>query len=137
MRSQPPRSLVTAEDQVHFDQRWKHLQKIPASIKFISYEPALGALRLPTDGPLPDWVISGGESGGGARPVKRRWIRDVIADCRQHGVAPFHKQWGSYGNNPLPMRSNASNRLSRPKQRPRRTPAQSIPPPHQAAFPTL
>src|ERR1035441_7466767 len=86
---------------VHLDQRWKHLQKIPASIKFISYEPALGALRLPAHGPFPDWLISGGESGGGARPVKRRWIRDVIADCRQHGVAPFHKQWGVYQNNPL------------------------------------
>jgi protein gp37 len=99
---------MTAEDQVHFDQRWKHLQKIPASIKFISYEPALGALRLPAHGPFPDWLISGGESGGGARPVKRQWIRDVIADCRQHGVAPFHKQWGSYGNNPLVVEQGMS-----------------------------
>ena len=38
---------MTAEDQPHFDQRWKHLQKIPASIKFVSYEPALGPLHLP------------------------------------------------------------------------------------------
>jgi protein gp37 len=29
------------------------------------------------------------------------WIRDAIADCRRHGVAPFHKQWGSYASNPL------------------------------------
>jgi len=99
---------MTAEDQPHFDQRWKHLQKIPASIKFISYEPALGPLRLPTDGPHPDWLISGGESGGGARPVKRRWIRDVIVDCREHGVAAFHKQWGSYRNNPLVVRQGMS-----------------------------
>jgi protein gp37 len=99
---------ITAEDQPHFDQRWKHLQKIPASIKFISYEPALGPLRLPSHGPLPDWLISGGESGGGARPVKRRWIRDVIADCREHGVAVFHKQWGSYQNNPLVVKRGMS-----------------------------
>jgi protein gp37 len=92
---------MTAEDQERFDQRWKHLQKIPASIKFISYEPAIGPIRLPTHGPFPDWLISGGESGGGARPVKPQWVRDVIADCRQQGVAPFHKQWGSYQNNPL------------------------------------
>ena len=59
---------MTAEDQTYFDQRWKHLQKIPAVIKFISYEPAIGPLRLPTDGPHPDWLISGGESGGGAGP---------------------------------------------------------------------
>jgi hypothetical protein len=45
-----------------------------AAIKFISYEPALGALRLPAHGPFPDWLISGGESGSGARPVKRRSI---------------------------------------------------------------
>ena len=99
---------ITAEDQVHFDQRWKYIQKIPASLKVISYEPALGALRLPAHGPFPDWLISGGESGGGARTVKRRWIRDVIADCRQHGVAPFHKQWGSYGNNPLVVNKGMS-----------------------------
>ena len=35
------------------------------------------------------------------RAVKRRWIRDVIADCREHGISVFHKQWGSYQNNPL------------------------------------
>ena len=44
---------VTAENQAYFDQRWKHLQNIPAIIKFISYEPALGPLRLPKHGPLP------------------------------------------------------------------------------------
>jgi len=99
---------ATAEDQVHFDQRWKYLQKIPASIKFISYEPALGPLQLPPNGPFPDWLISGGESGGGARPVKRRWIRDIIADCRHHDVVPFHKQWGSYRNNPLVVEQGMS-----------------------------
>jgi len=51
--------------------------------------------------PLPDWVISGGESGGGARVVNPQWIRDIISDCRRRGIAVFHKQWGSYRNNPL------------------------------------
>ena len=74
---------VTAENQTYFDQRWKHLQNIPAVIKFISYEPALGPLRLPKHGPLPDWLISGGESGGGARPLNPQWVRDIIADCRR------------------------------------------------------
>jgi protein gp37 len=92
---------ATAEDQEHFEQRWKHLQKVPATVKFISYEPAIGPFRLPGHGPFPDWLISGGESGGGARPVNPQWIRDVIADCRHRGVAPFHKQWGAYRNNPL------------------------------------
>jgi protein gp37 len=92
---------VTAEDQVHFDQRWQSLQTIPSVIKFISYEPALGPLKLPKRGIFPDWLISGGESGGGARSVDRQWIHDIIADCRRSGVAVFHKQWGTYASNSL------------------------------------
>ena len=92
---------VTGENQTYFDQRWKHLQNIPAVIKFISYEPALGPLRLPKHGPFPDWLISGGESGGGARPMDPQWVRDIIAACWRRAIAPFHKQWGTYSNNPL------------------------------------
>jgi protein gp37 len=92
---------ATAEDQTRFDQRWPHLSCLPSAIKFISYEPAIGPLRLPASGPYPDWLISGGESGGGARKMNPQWIRDVIDDCRRNGVAPFHKQWGHYENNPL------------------------------------
>jgi hypothetical protein len=58
-------------------------------------------LRLPKHNSLPVWLISGGESGGGARPLNPQWVRDIIADCRRKGVAPFHKQWGTYANNPL------------------------------------
>jgi protein gp37 len=54
---------VTAEDQFNFDQRWRILREIPAVIKFISYEPAIASLSLPKIGPLPEWVITGGESG--------------------------------------------------------------------------
>jgi protein gp37 len=72
-----------------------------ASDKFISYEPALEPLQLPKHGPVPDWLISGGESGGGARPLNPRWVRDIIADCRRKGLTPFHKQWGTYSSNPL------------------------------------
>ena len=86
---------MTAENQMYFDQRWVCLQDIPAWIKFVSYEPALGPLRLPKAGPLPAWLISGGESGGGARPLDPQWISDVIDDCHRRGVAPFHKQWGT------------------------------------------
>jgi protein gp37 len=92
---------TTAEDQSRFDLRWKRLKIVPAVIRFISYEPALGPVRLPSSGSLPDWLISGGESGAGARELKPQWVRNVIADCRSYGVAPFHKQWGSYHNNPL------------------------------------
>jgi protein gp37 len=92
---------VTAEDQFNFDQRWRIVREIPAVIKFISYEPALGSLSLAKHDSLPDWIISGGESGGGARPLRPRWIRDIISECRDRGVAVFHKQWGDCKNNPL------------------------------------
>jgi protein gp37 len=93
---------TTAEDQIRFDQRWPYLSAVPSLVRFISYEPAIGALRLNALGPPhPDWIITGGESGGRSRELDPQWIRDLISDCRGFGVAPFHKQWGTYGNNPL------------------------------------
>jgi protein gp37 len=91
---------ATAENQEHYDQRWPVLSRIPAVVRFISYEPAIGPVRL-REGPQPDWLISGGESGHGARPMNPQWARDVIADCAKYDVAAFHKQWGAYRNNPL------------------------------------
>ncbi|MET3648952.1 DUF5131 family protein [Phyllobacterium ifriqiyense] len=91
----------TAEDQVRFEQRKRFLDEIPARVWFVSYEPAIGALRIADDDPKPNWLISGGESGHGARPMVSQWTRDIIADCRRLGIAVFHKQWGAYGNNPL------------------------------------
>jgi protein gp37 len=92
---------ITAEDQDRFDQRWSRLSIIGAAVRFVSYERAIGPLRIPNLGPYPGWLISGGESGGGARPMDPNWARDVIRDCRRLGIKPFHKQWGTYRNNPL------------------------------------
>jgi protein gp37 len=91
----------TAEDQDRYDQRWKVLAAVPAVVRFVSYEPAIGPLRLSDAELQPDWLISGGESGPGARPMNPQWARDVVADCRRLGITPFFKQWGSYDNNPL------------------------------------
>lgn len=91
----------TAEDQTRFDQRKKVIEQVPAAVWFISYEPAIGSLRISSDDPKPDWLIVGGESGHGARPMDSRWVRDIIQDCEAFGVAPFFKQWGAFGNNPL------------------------------------
>ena len=62
-------------------------------VEFLSLEPLLG--------PLPhldlrdiNWVIVGGESGPGARPMKPCWVTDIRDQCRQSGVAFFFKQWG-------------------------------------------
>jgi protein gp37 len=99
---------MTTENQTYFDQRWKHLQNISVVIKFSSYEPALGSLHLPKHEPLPDWVISGGESCPKARPINPQWVRDIIAECRQKEIAPFHKQWGTYCSNPLVVEQGMS-----------------------------
>lgn len=104
----------TAEDQVRFDQRKRFMIDIPAVIWFVSYEPAIGALRIEDDGPAPDWLIVGGESGPGARPLHEEWVHEILKDCERRGVAPFFKQWGQYENNPL------TGQLSLPKTELRR-----------------
>jgi protein gp37 len=86
---------VTAEDQEHYKQRWPTARQIPAAVHFVSYEPAIGPLDLCEVGPpYPDWVIFGGESGGGARSADVEWAKRMIEQCRMLGIAPFVKQLG-------------------------------------------
>ncbi|MEA2841828.1 MAG: hypothetical protein QOF41_3158 [Methylobacteriaceae bacterium] len=92
---------MTAENQQQFDLRWPVLAAIEASVRFVSYEPAIGPLRLPSSATRLHWLICGGESGASSRPLQPQWVRDVITDCRHLGIAPFMKQWGSYTNNPI------------------------------------
>lgn len=90
---------ITAERQEEFDIRWPHLRTFPARVRFISYEPALGPLVLPTDALAPAarlWVIAGGESGGHAKPSHPEWFRSIRNQCLSAAV-PFHfKQWGEW-----------------------------------------
>jgi protein gp37 len=73
--------------------RIDHLRATGAHVKFLSLEPLLG--------PLPDlnlsgidWVIVGGESGPGARPMRMEWVLDIRDQCLRAGVPFFFKQWG-------------------------------------------
>jgi protein gp37 len=69
------------------------LRQTGAAIKFLSLEPLLGPLpNLDLRGI--DWVIVGGESGPGARPMAVEWVRDIRDQCLSAGVAFFFKQWG-------------------------------------------
>ena len=61
----------------------------------------------------PLWLISGGESGNGARLLDPAWIRQIAADCSAGGIAHFFKQWGTYGNNPLCCESGKTAREAR------------------------
>lgn len=73
--------------------RIDHLRQTDARIKFLSLEPLLGPLpSLDLDGM--EWVIVGGESGPGARPVREEWIIEIREQCVAKGVPFFFKQWG-------------------------------------------
>jgi protein gp37 len=73
--------------------RIDHLRRTGAKVKFLSLEPLLGPLEgLDLRGI--DWVIVGGESGPGARPVLADWVISIRNQCNQAGVAFFFKQWG-------------------------------------------
>jgi protein gp37 len=73
--------------------RIDRLRDTGSAIKFLSIEPLLGALpNLNLDGI--DWVIVGGESGPGARPMKKQWVLDIRDQCLSQGVPFFFKQWG-------------------------------------------
>ena len=62
-------------------------------VKFLSVEPLLGPLpNLDLRGI--DWVIVGGESGPGARPMAAEWVKEIRDQCRRANVAFFFKQWG-------------------------------------------
>ncbi len=75
--------------------RIEHLRRSCARTKFLSLEPLLGPLRnLDLEGI--DWVIVGGESGPGARPMQASWIRPIRQRCQAAGVPFFFKQWGGF-----------------------------------------
>jgi hypothetical protein len=105
---------VSAEDQQRADERIPDLLATPAAVRFVSAEPLLGPLDLrrwlehscsicrtfgvedvTRCGPRIDWVIVGGESGHGARPCDLAWIRSIVEQCRDAGVACFVKQLGA------------------------------------------
>ncbi len=76
-----------------FVDRADYLRQVPAAVRFISAEPLLGSLGG-LDLTDIDWLIAGGESGPGYRPVNVEWVRDLRDKCRNNEVAYFFKQWG-------------------------------------------
>jgi protein gp37 len=73
--------------------RVRDLRDVPAAIRFLSCEPLIGPLDdLPLEGI--HWVIVGGESGPGARPIEIEWVRSIFRQCRRSKVPFFFKQWG-------------------------------------------
>lgn len=76
--------------------RINELSKIPATIRFISFEPLIapvGEVNLEHI----DWAIVGGESGPKARPIEELWIDEIYEQCKISGTRFFFKQWGAWG----------------------------------------
>lgn len=99
---------VSAEDQNHANERVSRLLRCPAAVRFVSAEPLLGPIRF---GDVPGlnlvgqagldllrnfWVIVGGESGHGARPMAERWALSIRDQCERANVPFFFKQWGAW-----------------------------------------
>jgi protein gp37 len=84
---------VSVENKQHGLPRLRDLQGSPASVRFLSVEPLLEGLgQLDLTGI--HWVIVGGESGQGARPLKKEWVTSIRDQCAEAGIPFFFKQWG-------------------------------------------
>jgi protein gp37 len=100
---------TTVANQEWADKRCPILAEIPAQVRWLSVEPMFGPMDLKehfeaghegTAGWIEDpspfsWVVVGGESGNGARPMKREWVTDLLAQCREYKVPFFFKQKGN------------------------------------------
>lgn len=100
---------VSVEDQQRANERIPVLVDTPAAVRFLSCEPLLGPVDLTrwtwVNPAVPqwshyarliDWVIVGGESGPGARPMHPQWARDLRDQCVAAGIPFFFKQWGAW-----------------------------------------
>jgi protein gp37 len=94
---------VSAENQRFFDERVQILTKTPAALRFVSAEPLLGDIDMQLALSAPnidyprigvDWLIAGGESGPGARPMDLAWARSLRDQCADYDIAFFMKQLG-------------------------------------------
>ena len=118
---------VSVENQAAADERIPLLLETPAAVRWISAEPLLGPLDLREylgcghrigetggdivcsiclearvrDEPWLDWIVAGGESGPGARPMRPDWARSVHDQCQRASVPFFFKQWGAWTPNSL------------------------------------
>jgi protein gp37 len=85
--------LGTSVESREVTHRIDSLRKTAAEVRFVSLEPLIGPLpNLDLEGI--DWVIVGGESGHSPRPMKKRWVVDILKQCQEKGVPFFFKQWG-------------------------------------------
>jgi protein gp37 len=106
---------VTAENQEQAEKRIPTLLQVPAALRFVSVEPMLSAVDLTsiTIRQRINWVICGGESGPGARPMHPDWVRSLRDQCQDAGVPFFLKSWGEWEpSETVPWKDTAYHRVS-------------------------
>lgn len=90
---------TTAENQQYYDARWPELERATRMFdltSFISYEPAIGPVSTHSSIFKPNWIIFGGETGEGRRPMEQKWAEDIKAECDEFGIAFFMKQMSAF-----------------------------------------
>lgn len=97
---------TSVENQEWADKRLPVILATPAKIRFLSCEPLLGALDLSryTKQKGIHWIIAGGESGPGSRPMNPEWVRGLRDFASKQGIAFHFKQWGNFG--PAPKKTS-------------------------------
>lgn len=88
------------------------LRSVQAAIRFISFEPLIGAVGR-VDLSAIHWAIVGGESGPAARPIREDWIDEIYRQCDLFGTAFFFKQWGAWGKDNKRRSKRANGRTYR------------------------
>jgi protein gp37 len=84
--------MATLENQEVWNRDWPKLAALPAPWRGVSVEPMLGPVDI--GDARPDWIICGGESGAGYRPIDPAWVRSLRDQCAQNGITFHFKQWG-------------------------------------------
>ena len=97
---------VSVEDQEEAYERIPYLLNTPAAVRFVSVEPMLGPVNivralLSTPKGVINWVICGGESGPGARPMHPDWVRSLRDQCQEAKAPFFFKHWGEWASDCL------------------------------------
>jgi len=94
----PPKNIwlgTSTENQATYDERRQHLMATKAAVRWLSVEPLLGPINFGSMDGI-DWIVVGGESGPGARPMAKLWATDIRDACQKAGVPFFFKQWGAF-----------------------------------------
>lgn len=101
---------VSVEDLSYGVPRIDSLRQIDANVRFLSVEPLLEDIGDVNLNGI-HWVIVGGESGFGARPMRPEWVDSVRHQCEEQGVAFFFKQWGGWGADGIKRHKKANGRI--------------------------